>query len=495
MFHAPFRGRAAAWRHALRLACLRWLSAPLAPALALAVAIAPGPAAAALDAAVTSRLDAELRCLLGVYTLPGKRAVTLTGSDGQRRALQYTLSDGRFGQLQEAADGSFAGQALSIRFEPCAAGRLSLTWRAQRPIAGSTRPLAGAPATEPGQRMPLAELTTRFSSDGIALHGKLVLPAGGQVQALAVWIEGSNNNPSSDDSVWPYQLASRGVAVFVYDKRGTGASGGAPTSDFHARARDTAAAVSEARRLVPHARRVGVIGASQGGWVAPLVASLVPVDFVATAFALAEGPIAQDQALVALQLREAGFDGAELLQAKALTAITERIVRTNLRGAAADRALAELEAFKTRHADAPWLAAIQPRSYTGLFLKFSSSDIQTHGPALAQGLNFDHEPQAVIAALQPRQLWLLAGRDRQAPNGGTQTLLRRLQQERGRDIVVVVFPNADHGLVETAATTPAPLANGSATVYSAGVFDITADWIKSNKRPAPERFITMPLPH
>ena len=442
-----------------------WLRPAMRWLLAAALITGSTIVFAALDAVPQTRLDADLRCLLGVYTLPAQRVVTITGADGQPRGLRYLLSNGQFGDLQEVAGGSFVNPSLAIQFEPCSAGALRLTQGA---------------IVDRGARLPIVERNTHFTSDGITLHGKLLLPAGGTAQTLAVWIEGSNNNPSTDDSVWPYELARRGVAVFVYDKRGTGASEGAPSSDFHARARDTAAAVVEARRLAPGIRRVGVIGGSQGGWVAPLTATLAPLDFVIAASAMAEGPIAQDQALVARQLRDAGFDGAAQRQALALTAITERIVRSNMRDG-----LDELEAFKSQAAGAPWLSAIQPRSYTGLFLKFSAEDIRTHGPALAQGLNFDHEPRPLIEAITPRQLWLLGGNDRQAPNAGTQVILRQLQQKR-RNLAVIVFPKADHGLVETVNTR-----DGMTMAYSARLFDLTADWIKHHKLPAPGRFIHM----
>ena len=379
------------------------------------------------------------------------------------------MSNGRFGALQQGAGGAYLGGALAIQFEPCGVGTLKLT-------QGQVR--------EQGVQLRLVEKASSFTSDGIQLHGKLVLPPGGRATSMAVWIEGSNNNPSTDDTVWQYELARRGVAVFVYDKRGTGASAGAPSADFQARARDTAAAVREARRLAPGIRRVGVIGASQGGWVAPLTATLVRLDFVIAAFAMAESPIAQDQALVVQQVRDAGFDEAALLQAKALTAITERIVRTNLQ-----EGFAELDAFKAQHANAPWLSAIQPRSYTGLFLKFTSDEIKTNGPAMAQGLRFDYEPRPVIEAIKPRQLWLLGGSDRQAPNAGTQTILRQLQLQ-GRNIAVVVFPKADHGLIEATQT-----ADGVAMAYTAKLFDVAADWIKDQKLPTAGRFIDMPTAH
>lgn len=437
--------------------------------LSLVVALAtaqPAATAAPLDAIPQTRLDASLRCLLGVYTLPKGEKVIITGTDGQPRGLQYTLGNGQFGNLREDSSGSFSSEALTIDFAPCSVG---------------TMKLSKDKSTVDGVRIRLIEKTTSITSEGIRLHGKLVLPANGRAESAAVWIEGSNNNPSTDDAVWQYELASRGVATFVYDKRGTGASAGTPSSDFHIRANDSAAAVKEVRRLAPGIKRVGVIGGSQGGWVAPLTATKVHLDFVIAAFAMAEGPIAQDQDLVEQQLLQAGFDKTTpaQTQARELTKITEKIVRSNMR-----EGLTELDAFKLKYAGASWLAVILPRSYTGIFLKFSSEDIKTLGPAMAQGLTFEFDPKPIITEIKPRQLWLLGGNDQQAPNAKTQVILRQLQQQRA-DIAVVVFPNADHGLVERTA-------DGLSTIYSTRQFDVAADWIKNGKLPASGSFIVMP---
>lgn len=427
--------------------------------LAATLAAAAVAASPQLDAVPQTRLDPALRCHLGAYALPTGRFVTITGSDGHPRNLRYTLSTGEFGRLREGADGAYASGPLTVAFEPCETGRLKLMRDA---------------VVEQGDRLPLAETETTFSSDGVALHGKLVMPPG--AKALAVWIDGSNNDPSTDDAVWQYELARRGVAVFVYDKRGTGASAGALSADFHVRARDTAAAVREARRIAPTMRKVGVIGGSQGGWVAPLTATLTPLDFVIPAFAMAEGPIAQDREVVEAQLRQAGFT-EDLAKAKALTDLTARVVRSNFQDG-----FAELDAFRAEHADEPWLKAIQPRSYTGILLTMSSADAKAGGAAASQGLSFGYEPRPVIETIKSRQLWLLGGSDRQAPNAGTQTILREIQSKRS-NLDVVVFPKADHGLIERTGTTAA---------YSTGLFDITATWIKDGKLPGTGDFVVMP---
>lgn len=431
---------------------------------ALAAAVVSIPS---LDAVPQTRLEPALHCRLGAYALPEGRFVAITGQGGHPRDLQYTLSSGEFGRLREGADGSYAGGTLAIAFEPCALGKLKLT-------RGET--------AEQGVRLPLVETRMTFSSsDGVKLRGKLVMPQGQPAKALAVWIDGSNNDPSTDDTVWQYELARRGVAMFVYDKRGTGGSAGALSADFHVRAQDTAAAVRQARRMAPGIGKVGVIGGSQGGWVAPLTATLTPLDFVIPAFAMAEGPIAQDRLVVEDQLRQAGFKDADMAKGAALADLTARVVRSNFRDGFED-----LDAFREAHAGEAWLKAIQPRSYTGVLLTLSSADAKAGGAAAAQGLSFVYEPRPVIETIKPRQLWLLGGSDHQAPNAGTQTILRQIQRRRS-DLDVVVFPKADHGLIERPQRP-----GGMTSAYSPRLFDIVAAWIASRSLPGPGHFVIMP---
>lgn len=422
--------------------------------MALAVQAAP----IVMDPVVKTRLDAGLQCRLGAYALPDGRFLSITGSAGHPRDLRYGRSEGGLGRLVEQADGGYASSGppkLALRFEPCATGVVRLESTA---------------GTQAGHRLPLVVRETTFRSGDVELRGKLVLPPGGKAKAVAVWIGGSNNDPDTDDMGWQFELARRGVGVFVYDKRGTGGSGGAFTADFHLRAADTVAAVREVRRLAPGVGKIGVIGGSQGGWVAPLTATLTPLDFVIPAFAMAEGPPAQDRAVVEGQLRQAGFDDAVLAKADMLTAATERVVRSNFTDG-----FEALEALKQKYAGEPWLAAIQPRSYTGVLLRATSAEARANGPALSQGLTFDYEPRPVIETIKPRQLWLLGGRDRQAPSAGTVKVLAEIQKVRP-DVDVIVFPDADHGLLQKS---KGP--EGDVTAYPPGLFDQMASWILTGR--------------
>jgi len=126
----------------------------------------------------------------------------------------------------------------------------------------------------------------------IMLAGTLSVPSGKGPFPAVVLVSGTGHN-TRDESVWGHQvflvladaLNRAGIATFRYDKRGVGGSGGdydaATTADF---ADDADAAVTWLRAQ-PHidANRVGVLGHSEGGLIAPMVATRDPhVAFVVT---------------------------------------------------------------------------------------------------------------------------------------------------------------------------------------------------------------------
>jgi pimeloyl-ACP methyl ester carboxylesterase len=119
----------------------------------------------------------------------------------------------------------------------------------------------------------------RFDNDarGIELAGMLFQPDGEGPFPAAVIIHGSGT--SHRDNAWYLTVAehlrTNGVAVLLPDKRGSEQSGGDwRAASFEDLATDTAAAVSYMRTQeeLPVAS-VGLVGMSQGGRIAPIVAS------------------------------------------------------------------------------------------------------------------------------------------------------------------------------------------------------------------------------
>lgn len=142
---------------------------------------------------------------------------------------------------------------------------------------------------EPKPPYPYQVEEVRFvnSTDGDTLAGTLTLPTTPGPHRAVVMITGSG--PQDRDEpimnhrpflVWADALTRLGIAVLRYDDRGAGASTGnfyeAATADF---ARDVEAAVDYLRsRKEIDNQRIGLIGHSEGGIIAPMVAVSRPKD-------------------------------------------------------------------------------------------------------------------------------------------------------------------------------------------------------------------------
>jgi len=120
---------------------------------------------------------------------------------------------------------------------------------------------------------------------GVTLAGTVSIPQGNGPFPAAVLIHGSGPN-DRDESIMGHRLflvladhlSRRGVLVLRYDKRGIGESKGdyqnATTMDFASDA-EAAVALLKSRPDV-NAKKVGLVGHSEGGMIAPLIASRHP---------------------------------------------------------------------------------------------------------------------------------------------------------------------------------------------------------------------------
>jgi pimeloyl-ACP methyl ester carboxylesterase len=119
----------------------------------------------------------------------------------------------------------------------------------------------------------------RFHSHGVPLSATVFVPSTSGPHPGVVFIHGSG--ASTRDNFWYVWIADRlarnGIAVLLPDKRGTGKSGGDwEIASFHDFAADAAAGVAALRQIESVAPgRIGVLGVSQGGHIAPMVPELV----------------------------------------------------------------------------------------------------------------------------------------------------------------------------------------------------------------------------
>jgi hypothetical protein len=328
---------------------------------------------------------------------------------------------------------------------------------------------AGASAT--WQPMPLVQTDTRFTSAGTALVGRLIepAPAGGPERPLVVLVHGSERTPALGTAM-PYVLAAQGLAVFVYDKRGTGQSGGEYGQNFELLADDAAAAWRHARQLAAGRHgRAGYFGASQGGWVAPLAATRTAADFVAVAYGLVASPIDEDRDQMLQEAQAAGLDARAQSAIRRLSAATAVIVRSHF-----TRGFEALQQLRRELQGQPWTATLQGE-YSGDMLRMSDADLRRIGRARFDNLElaWDHDALAVLRRLRAPLLWVLAGDDREAPPDGTRQALSTLKTADGR-VTVFEFPATDHGMVEF---TVEPDGRRRATRITDGYLQLLGDWM------------------
>jgi pimeloyl-ACP methyl ester carboxylesterase len=186
------------------------------------------------------------------------------------------------------------------------------------------------------------EFDARFESEGLTLAGTLTLPRGTGPFPAAVLISGSGPQDRDENTPGPGglklgifraiadTLTRRGVAVLRYDDRGVGGSGGSlSTAGLSDLVADVRAAVRYLRaRPEIDDSRIALIGHSEGGIIAPIVAAEDPTLGGIVLMAGTATPL--DSVLVEQVVgaaREAGGDSASLAESRQLVERLSRAVR------------------------------------------------------------------------------------------------------------------------------------------------------------------------
>lgn len=392
-------------------------------ALAILVCIG-GSAVAAGQAAAEST-----RCHVGFYRLKNSTGVDIGPADAG--VLRWRLRDGTSGALTFGTDREWHGTS---------------GWTGRR---DNRRVSFGECADEtidfdgvPGRRVHFETRDVSFESGGVTLAGRLVMPEGASAVPVVVLVHGSEQSSAREFFPLQRQFPGEGIGAFVYDKRGTGDSKGTYTHDYGVLAADAAAAVREARRLAgARATRVGFQGSSQGGWVAPLAATLTPVDFVIVAYGLAVSPLDEDREAVALDMSRHGFGPDETRKALEVAAAGHAIIYGGFQSG-----YEQFDALRARYATEPWFRYLRG-NVTQILMSMPHDTLREQGPILFAGIQPDYDPMPVLRKLTTPQLWILGAEDIDAPVGETLRRLRALETQ-GRPIDAVVYPHAEHGMYE-----------------------------------------------
>jgi uncharacterized protein len=319
------------------------------------------------------------------------------------------------------------------------------------------------------------EVTFANAPAKVTLSGTFSVPHGKGPFPAVVLVHGSGPL-DRDEEVFRHKLFvvladhlnRHGIAVLRYDKRGigksTGAYDGATTFDF---ASDAEAAVRFLRgRADVDTRRVGIIGHSEGGLIAPLVAAHDPeLAFVV----MLAGPGVRGELLMAEQMalvaRANGMPDDMVAKERAVNrALFAALASEPQREAAIDRAGRAMEEAERGGALSAEAAKLRIQQFsTPWFHAF-----------------LRHEPGPVLQAIRQPVLALNGERDLQVPAAMDLAAIRMALKDNPR-AVVKELPKLNH-LFQTAPTGASSEYFDIEETFAPSALDTVSDWILATVR-------------
>jgi len=246
------------------------------------------------------------------------------------------------------------------------------------------------------QSAPAGPARVSIENDGATLAGDIYMPdriTRGGVPGVAV-VHGSGTMPRAMHRYLVRPLNAMGVAVLVYDKRGVGESTGTyrnigTGNSIEALGQLAGDASSAAKVLASHRgvdpKRIGLIGASQAGWIMPISAS-----------------------------HDAGISFLVVISGPAVS-VGYEILHGRLTN--------ELN---------PSAATVPPEEAERQLKAFSGP----HG----------YDPAPTLAALKTPTLWLMGGKDINLPAKESVDALKALPQISDGVLTLIEYPDGDHSL-------------------------------------------------
>src|SRR5215469_6812476 len=293
----------------------------------------------------------------------------------------------------------------------------------------------------PSEKRGTGEETVHFTSGDITLAGTLVLPEGSQPHPAVVLLHGSG--PQTRDLFAARWFAAEGIAAMAYDKRGVGESGGDFRKvPFMELCDDGLGAIKYLKsRKDIDAKRIGVWGLSQGGWLGPLAASRsADVAFVIAVSGPGVSPGEQMIVYYANELRRQGLPEEDVREA---SAVRRDIWRYMSSGTGYERVKAELERARSKG----WFsrAKAQQDDSFGRLPKPEDLGKPVGRSLLWFGQEMNYDPVTALRALRVPALFLFGDRDQLIPVQESVAVLQQvLKEDVHHDFTIREFANDDH---------------------------------------------------
>ncbi len=241
-----------------------------------------------------------------------------------------------------------------------------------------------------------------FQNNNITLQGTLTRPATAVPHPLII-IAHTSDAPTRDFGVYQHLtqiLPPIGLAVFLFDRRGSGKSSGSfENASLPDLATDILAALHNLKRRPDiNPAQIGLWGMSQGGWIAPLAASKsAEITFLIAVSAVGTTPAEQMNYSAQWALQNAGYPQPTVEKMLELRALTDDYYRGHARRA-------NVQPRLDQYRPEPWY----PLAYL--------DDLLPHDPAPTKWRQImDYDPRPTIQKLQIPVLLLFAEQDPWVP--------------------------------------------------------------------------------
>ncbi len=372
--------------------------------------------------------------LVGIYKLNSDDFISIAKFDlgsGQNRLLFTDFKSGLVRILSSTSENGFsAGTSLlvnppvemHINFAKNRRNEVvSLTWQQN----GSTRRTAS--------KVNVRREEVSFLNGEVKLSGTLITSATRGSHPAVVFLHGSGALNRYSFGPFPDFFLSRGFAVLIYDKRGTGGSNGNfEKSTFDDLAADGRAAVQFLKNhkgIKP--RQIGLCGSSQGGFLAASVAAgNRDTAFLVNLYGMFVPAWQQELYRAEAEMRVDGLSEKEIAEALAFTKLEFEVGQT---GQGWEKFAAAMQQSKGKK----WLDYV-PKSSSPDELRHDWQTVYSFNPSLA------------LEKVTCPVLALFGELDKSTPVPQTIANMQRALRIAGNtNFTYKVFPKGNHGLLES----------------------------------------------
>jgi uncharacterized protein len=372
--------------------------------------------------------------LAGIYKLNSNDFVSIAKfdlGDGQNHLLFTDFKSGLIRILTPISENSFsAGTGLLVNppVEMHITFALNKRNEAMR-LAWQQNNSAGRTANKVSRRSE----EVSFRNGEVKLSGTLITPDTKGSHPAVVFLHGSGALNRYSFGPFPDFFLSRGFAVLIYDKRGTGgSSGNLEKSTFGDLAADGRAAVEFLKnRKGVKPRQIGLCGSSQGGFLAASVAAgNRDIAFLVNLYGMYVPAWQQELYRAESEMRVDGLSESLIAEALAFTKLEFEVGQTG-------QGWEKFAAVMQQSRDKKWLDYV-PKS--------SSLDELSHDWRTV----YSYNPSLALEKVTCPVLALFGELDKSTPVPQTITNMQRALRVAGNaKFKYKVFPKGNHGLLES----------------------------------------------